>query len=458
MKIHIVILTLVLSIIGTIKTYSQSNVVDEVVWMVGDEPILKSDIEYQKLRLLSEGGIVDSNYECVIPENIAIQKLFLNQAKIDSVTVDETQVNRYVDRWVQNAISQVGSKEKLEEYFGKKLSQIRSEERKEARNGEIVRAMQQKIVQGIQVSPSEIRAFYATLPTDSIPFVPETVEIQIISLKPTVGLKEIDRIKNLLRGFVDQVKSGHKDFSTLARLYSEDKKTSIQGGEYGYVSKSDLEENFANAVFGLSKNRPLSDVVKTDFGYHIVQLLDKKNDMVNFRHILIKPQIADSAITSAINALDSISEDIKSKKLTFGEAASYYSDDDNTRNNNGLMTNKNFNSQFNGSPNFQYQDLSQDVAKEVHSLKEGDISKPFIMHTDNGGEEVAIVKLKAINAGHKANLNYDYTLIKDLALSNKRAKKIDEWILEKQKSTFIEINKKYQNCKFKYPNWIHENN
>lgn len=451
------ILIIISSLIGISNCLNaQKNIVDEVVWMVGDEPILKSDIEYQKLRLISETGYTDRNMDCVIPENIAVQKLFLNQAKIDSISPDEAQVSRYVEMWIQNAINQVGSKEKLEEYFGKKISQIREDERKEARNQEIVRGMQQKIVQGIQVSPSDIRAFYNSINRDSIPYVPETIEVQVINIQPKEELSQVDSIKRILREFADDIKAGKKEFSTIARVYSQDSRTAIQGGEYGYVSKSNLDEDFARTVFNLSPNTPVSSVIKTEAGYHLVQIIDKKGDLVNFRHILMKPNISEESIKKATDLLDSIIIDVRKGNISFEDAAQLYSFDKKTRNNGGLMVNEKHDSQFEGTPNFQIQDLPQEIAKKAYEMKEGDVSSPFVMYNKNGVQEVVAIKIKRINKGHIANTNDDYTLIKQLALQNKRSKKLDEWIMEKQKTTFIEINDQYRNCNFKYPNWLHK--
>lgn len=425
--------------------------------MVGDEPILKSDVEYQKLRLLSEGQPINGKPDCFIPEQLAIQKLFLNQAKIDSITVDDAQVNRYVELWLENVISQVGGRDKLEEYFGKKISQIKEDERQQAKNGEIVRAMQQKIAQSVQVSPSEIRAFYEKLPADSLPYIPEAVEVQIITKKPEVALSEVDRIKDTLREYADDVNQGKRDFTTLARLYSEDQKTAARGGEYGYVSKASLDPDFAQAVFALSGDR-LSPIIKTDEGYHLVQLIDKKGDMVNFRQILMRPKIEDSAITKASGQLDSLKTMIDDGKLSFGEAAEFFSDDKDTRNNIGLMLNKKADSQFEGTPSFRYEDLPQDVARVASKLKPGERSQPFLIRNSDGSEEMAIIQIKAIHPGHAANMNDDFTLIKQMATAEKRNKVIDDWIRKQQKKTFIEINEHYKDCDFQYPDWIHDNN
>lgn len=430
------------------------NVVDEVVWMVGDEPILLSDIESQKMLMRIEGIRLEGNPDCFIPEQIAVQKLFLNQAKIDSIEVGEAQITRMVDSWIENATAQVGSKEKLEEYFGKKLSQIREEKRTEARNGEIVRSMQSKIAQNVQVNPSEIRNFFQTLPADSLPFVPRTVEVQKIAIKPRVDLAEIDRIKDRLRGFSEEVNSGAREFSMLARLYSEDKRTAIQGGEYGFVGRAALEPDFATVVFNLADPKRASQIVKTEEGYHIVQLIEKRGDMVNFRHILLRPELAEQAIVEATERLDSIATFISEGKITFDQAAERYSQDKETFNNGGLMTNRNQESDFEGSANFRYEDLPQDVSRIVHDLKLGEVSKPFILRLPNGQKEVALVRLKEIHSEHVANMNSDFRTIKAMALAHKREQEIENWIRRKQKETPIRIHSLYSDCTFRYPGWV----
>lgn len=432
----------------------QKNVADEVVWLVGDEPILRSDIEFQKLRLLSEGRRIDGNPDCFIPEQIAIQKLFLNQAKIDSITVSEQNVNRYVEAWIENAMAQLGGKEKLEEYFNKKLSQIREDEKREARNNEIVRSMQAKITQSVQITPSEIRAFYNLAIQDSLPFIPRTVEVQKIVLKPRVDLQEIDRIKERLRGFVEEVNSGKREFSTLARLYSEDRKNAIQGGEYGFVGRAALEKHFATVVFNLTDPKRASQIIRTEEGYHIVQLIERRGDMVNFRHILLRPKTNETALLEATARLDTIYTDIRDNKLSFSEAVERYSEDKDTYNNEGLMTNRNPESGFDGSAAFRFEDLPQEIAKQAFSLKEGELSKPFISKQANGQDEVVIIRLKHISEGHRANLNNDYRVIKTLALGKKREQEIEHWIKRKQKETPIRISDSYEDCNFRYPGWV----
>ena len=432
------------------------SIADQIVWMVGDEPILLSDIEYQKLNLRSEGQGIEGDLDCIIPERIAIQKLFLNQAKIDSIEANETQVNRMVEMWIQNAISQLGSKEKLEEYFNKKISQIREEQAVQMRNEEIVRAMQQKIAQGIQVSPSEISTFYKSIPQDSLPFIPKTVEVEIIALQPQIPLTEIDRVKSVLRSYADDINEGKREFSTIARLYSEDKRTALQGGEYGFVGKVSLDPTFATAVFNLSDKTRVSPIIKTDEGYHIAQLIEKRGDLVNFRHILVRPVVDEAALSAATKRMDSIAQLIEEGKLAFDQAAALYSEDKNTYNNGGLMINSSNESDFAGSSSFRYEDLPQDIAKIAHELKVGQVSKPFTMRTEKGLEQVAIIRLKEEHPEHIANMNTDFRTIKEMALAKKRSKVIDEWIRTKQKATHIYINEAYRNCTFQYPGWVHE--
>ena len=361
-----------------------------------------------------------------------------------------------VEMWIQNAISQLGSKEKLEEYFNKKLSQIREEQAAQMRNEEIVRAMQQKIAQGVQVSPSEISSFYKGIPQDSLPFIPKTIEVQIIALQPQIPLTEIDRVKGVLRGYADDINEGKREFSTIARLYSEDKRTALQGGEYGFVGKVSLDPTFAAAVFNLSDKVRVSPIIKTDEGYHIAQLIEKRGDLVNFRHILVRPVVDEAAIASATHRIDSIAKLISEDRLTFEQAAELYSEDKDTFNNGGLMINTSNESDFSGSSNFRYEDLPQDVAKVAYELKVGEVSKPFTMRTAKGLEQVAIIRLKDVHNEHMANMNTDFRTIKELALSKKRSKIIDEWIRKKQKETHIHINDSYRNCAFQYPGWVHE--
>lgn len=437
-----------------LPSLAQKNVIDEVVWMVGDEPILRSDIESAKRFLLSSGKSLDGNADCYIPEQIAVQKLFLNQAKIDSVQVSESDVNRYVDMYLSNYIQQFGSKEKMEEYFNRKYTQIREEQRVEVRNSEIVRLMRKKIDENVKVSPSEIRQYFASIPQDSLPYIPTTVEVQLLAVKPLISLRETDEIKKRLRDFSTEINEGKRDFSSLARLYSEDEKTALQGGEYGFISQASLDAEFARVVFSLNDTKRVSPIIKTDDGYHIVQLIEKRGDVINFRQIVLKPKVSEASLMESSSKLDSLYNLIQEGRLTFEDAVSEYSEDNDTRNNQGLMVNKDMESDFYSSSRFRYEELPQDISRMVYKMKAGEISKAFVIKTDRGNEEVVLVKVRNVIEGHRANMNSDFLTIKTLALNKKKEGVIDEWIRKKQKETYIHIEPAYRNCDFHYPGWI----
>lgn len=439
-----------------LSAVAQDNVIDEIVWVVGDDAILRSDIETQRLYMLNEGQRFDGDPYCVIPEQLAIQKLYLNQAKIDSITANENQVIQSVDQWMNMAVNQMGSREKLEEYMGKKFSQIKEERKETVREQQIVQQMQQKLIGEIKLTPSEIRKYFNQLPQDSLPTIPTTVEVQIVTMEPKIPFEETDAIKARLRDFTEQVNAGKMEFSTLARLYSEDPGSSVRGGELGFMSKTQLLPEFANVAFNLKDSKRVSQIVQTEYGYHIIQLIEKRGDRINCRHILLKPKVSDKELTEATTRMDSLYNDLKADKFSFDEAATFVSADRDTRNNKGLMVNQNYESSNYGTPKFEMQELPQEIGKVVYQMQVGDISKPFTMLTDKQKEVVAIVKLKARVNGHKANLADDFQAMKQLVESRKREELLNDWIRKKQKTTYVRISEGWKNCDFKYPGWVKE--
>ncbi len=439
-----------------LSAVAQDNVIDEIVWVVGDDAILRSDIETQRLYMLNEGQRFDGDPYCVIPEQLAIQKLYLNQAKIDSITANENQVIQSVDQWMNMAVNQMGSREKLEEYMGKKFSQIKEERKETVREQQIVQQMQQKLIGEIKLTPSEIRKYFNQLPQDSLPTIPTTVEVQIVTMEPKIPFEETDAIKARLRDFTEQVNAGKMEFSTLARLYSEDPGSSVRGGELGFMSKTQLLPEFANVAFNLKDSKRVSQIVQTEYGYHIIQLIEKRGDRINCRHILLKPKVSDKELTEATTRMDSLYNDLKAEKFSFDEAATFVSADKDTRNNKGLMVNQNYESSNYGTPKFEMQELPQEIGKVVYQMQVGDISKPFTMLTDKQKEVVAIVKLKARVNGHKANLADDFQAMKQLVESRKREELLNDWIRKKQKTTYVRISEGWKNCDFKYPGWVKE--
>lgn len=429
-------------------TYAQDNVIDEVVWVVGDEAILKSDVEVERIQALYEGRKLDGDPYCIIPEMLAIRKLYLHQAAIDSIDVSESEVLQRVEYQTNMLIQEYGSKEKMEEYLKQTSAQIRDRLRENFREGMKVQEMQRKIVGDIKITPAEVREFFKDLPSDSIPYIPTQVEVQIITLEPKIRQTEIDRIKQQLRDFTDRVNSGESQFSTLALLYSEDG-SSRQGGEIGFMGRGMLDPAYANVAFNLQDTKKVSKIVESEFGYHIIQLIEKRGDRINTRHILLKPKITEADMNATTLRLDSIADDIRNNKFTFDDAALYISQDKDTRNNHGLMPNPQT-----GTSKFQMQELPQEVAKAVNNLNVGEISKPFTLINSKGKEVCAIVKLKSKINGHKAVLREDYQAMKEVVLAKRREEKLHQWVLDKQKHTYVRINDKWKNCDFKYPGWI----
>lgn len=438
-----------------VSAQDNDNVIDEIVWVVGDEVILRSDVENQRLYMQEEGMRFDGDPYCIIPEQIAIQKLYLNQAKIDSIDVDEGQVIRMADQWINSAINQMGSREKLEEYFNKKISQMKEERKTTIREQQTVMRMQEQLVGNIKLTPSEVRKYYQNISEDSLPTIPTTVEAQIVTIEPKIPIEEIDAIKARLRDFTEQVHSGKMSFSTLARMYSEDPGSAQHGGEMGFVGKATLLPEFANVAFNLTDPNRISNIVETEYGYHIIQLIEKRGDRINCRHILLRPRVSEKELNDAMARMDTLYTDILADKLTFEEAATYLSYDKDTRNNKGLMVNQNYESSHAGTPKFQMEELPQEMGRVVDKLQVGEISKPFRMMTNMQKEVIAIVKLRSRTPSHRANLADDYQALKTIVEERKREDLLKDWVIKKQKTVYVRIAEGWRNCDFQY-SWIKE--
>ena len=444
-----VVLFALLMLAGSVM-YGQDHVIDEVVWVVGDEAILKSDVEEARMNAQYEGRKFEGDPYCVIPEELAIQKLYLHQAVLDSIEVSESEVLQRVEMMTNQYIQMIGSKEKMEEYFNKTATQIREAMRENVKNGLTVQKMQQKLIGDIKITPAEVRRYFKDLPQDSVPYIPTQVEVQIITLQPKIPLDEIEDVKRRLREYTDRVNKGEMDFSTLALLYSEDKGSAMRGGEIGFKGRGELVPEYANVAFNLQDPKKVSKIVESEFGFHIIQLIEKRGDRINTRHILLKPKVNEKDLTSARARLDSIADDIRKNKFSFDEAASIISHDKDTRNNHGLMPNPQTN-----TSKFEMQQLPQEIAKVVDGMNVGEISKAFTMVNEKDGKEVcAIVKLKSRINGHKATITDDYQNLKEIVMDKRREEMLEKWIVEKQKHTYVRINDNWKNCSFKYPGWI----
>ncbi len=428
---------------------SQNNIVEEVAWVVGDQPIYKSQIEetYQQMRY--ERVPINGDPYCVIPEQLAIEKLYLHQAEIDTVEVQDAMVSQQVEARINMLIENIGSKEKIEEYFRKPLPEFREQLAQTIRDNYRIMQVQDNITSDIKTTPSDIRRYFSDLPEDSIPMVPLQVETQIMTLNPEIPRAEIEDVKARLRDFTDQVNRGEKPFSTLAILYSEDEGTARRGGETGLLGRAQLESEYAAVAFNLNDPKKVSKIVETQYGFHIIQLIEKRGDRINTRHILLRPKVSDADLTKAINRLDSIRTDIMDKKFTFEDATAYLSQDKDTRNNRGVMVNGQ-----NGS-RFEMSELPAEVAKVVDKLEPGEISEPFIMiDPARNCEVVAIVKLTNRIPAHRANMSDDYQLIKGMCESSLKKKKLTDWLDKKINDTYVRIEDGWDNCEFTHKGWL----
>ena len=436
------------AVLITAPMVAQNNVIDEVVWVVGDEAILKSDVEQTRLYVMMSGQQIEGEPYCVIPEQLAIQKLFLHQAAIDSIEVTEQEALNELEREMNMRISQVGSREKLEEYYEKTITQMREELRETVRDRMIVERMQEHLFGNIKLTPAEVRRRYAQMSEEDIPFVPTQVEIQIITQQPEIPIEEIERVKEELREYTERVNSGEAQFSTLAVFYSQDPESARRGGELNAFGRGEMVPEFSTAAFNLTEPNKISKIVETEFGFHIIQLIEKRGDRVRARHILRKPEVPVESMQASLAKLDSIATEIRSGNITFEEAVAY-SADKNTRKNFGLMSNE-----MTLSSRFELQELPQEVAKTIYEMNVGEVSAPFAMIDTKTGKEIcAIVKLKTRIDGHKATPSEDFQVLTDVLIAQMKEEKLEAWIKEKQKTTDVLINENWRSCEFQYPGW-----
>lgn len=436
--------------IHALMSISQNDVVDEVVWVVGDEAILRSDIE----RIRNDyGNTIKGNPYCVIPEQLAVQKLFLHQAELDSITVGDSEVSQYVDSEISRRVMMAGSKEKLEEYMRMPITQIREELFEQFRSELLTRQVRSELTKDIKVTPAEVRRHYKNMPEDSLPFIPTQVEVQILVQHPRITREEIERVKEQLRGWADRVTSGTTSFSALARMFSQDEGSARQGGDLDYFGKADMDPAFANVAFSLTDTRKVSKVVQSEYGFHIIQLIDKRGDKIRARHILRRPEVDQKDVDACLARLDSISADIKDGKFSFEIGAQEISDDKDTRNNHGIMVNTK-ESTKERTTRFEMGELPGEVARIVNDMEVGEISKPFTMIDKRGREVCAIVKLKNRIPAHRASITEDFQILKGAVEDQKSEEFIQNWIREKQKSTYVRIKQGWGECDFIYPGWV----
>ncbi len=454
------LLFLFITFVATVSVFAQNNnknkvqndtlIVDKIVARVGNRIILESDIEAQYSQMIAHGQS-PLNLKCKILEDLLFQKLLLNQADIDSIYASDDEVDQELNARLKIFIDQMGGVEKMENYFHKSIYEIKRDLKKVLADEIRAQKMEQKLTKDIKVTPSEVREYYEHLPKDSLPIVSAKVEVEQIVIKPKISKKQEQQIINRLRKMRQQILSGQMKFQTLAILYSEDPGSAAKGGDLGFRTRSELIPQFAAVAFSLKPGQ-VSDVVKTKYGYHIIQLVSRKGERVDVRHILLVPHPTPEEIHAAKLRADSIYNLIVHDSLTFEQAAMKFSDDPDTKNSGGLLFN-----QATGSSQFTLDQLPPAIRFDIKDMKAGQISKP-IQTIDNTGQLVyKIYKIKSKTEAHVANLDQDYELIMNMALQHKKQQFLDHWAAQQIAKTYIHIDPMYTHCNFRVKAWLKYN-
>ena len=425
-------------------TYAQQQVIDKIVAVVGKNIIMQSDIEEQYMQYRLQGGIKGSasSIRCEILEDQLFRKLMLNQAELDSIEVTDTQIESEMDYRIRYYLAQLGSQEKVEKYFNKTMAEIKDELRTIIRDQKMIEEVQRKIVDGVSATPSDVREFFSSIPSDSIPMVSAQYEIAELVKKPPITLDEKLEVKDRLYGLRSRILKGER-FSTMALLYSEDPGSAKKGGELGFKGRGELVPEFEAAAFAL-KDGEISEVVETEYGYHIIQMIERRGDYVNVRHILLTVKVSPEALQQAYNELDSIANLIRNDSITFDEAVRQFSDEDD-KVNGGYLVNPN-----NGSTLFSAEDLDQQVSVVVNRLQVGEVSNPVPMKTKNGKDAYRLLIIKKKTTPHKANLKDDYALIQQWTMQTLRQDAINKWIEAKSSKAYVKIGDDYCGCDFQF--------
>lgn len=431
---------LILALLLPAMTFSQEGVlIDEVIASVGDNVILMSDVESQYVQYRIQGNIDKAGaIRCQILDNLLFQKLLLTQAQLDSVEVTDQRVDSELDRRLRYYIAQFGSKEKFEEFYNKSILEIKEEFREIIRDQMLTEEVQGKIIMDVKVTPSEVKAFYNKIPTDSIPLINTEYQIGQIVRKPEISQKELDIARGKIKDIRDRIAAG-EEFETLAVLYSEDPGSAKEGGYIGTIGRGDTYPEFEAAAFNLKKGE-ISDIIKSEAGYHIIQMIQRKGDYIDVNHILIRPQVNPYDLQDAYDYIDSIAKVIKSDTLTFQNAAKKYSDDPG-KINGGMMINP-----LTGSTWFSADELDPQVFFVIDKLEVGEISEAVKMMTEEGTEAFRILYLKARTTPHRANLKDDYNKIQQWAQQEKESNALAKWVREKSAKTYVNIDEKYLQC------------
>lgn len=443
---RILIPVLLLLILGSgIQVKAQNEkVIDEIVALVGSHPVYWSDVEAQYAQARAQGASGDPfAFRCEIFENLLFQKLLVYQAEIDSLVVSDEQVDSELDRRLRYYIQQFGSQQKLEEFYDKSLDEFKNELREPLRLEILSQQAQGKIVESVKMTPNETKDYFNNLKPDSIPLIPTEYEIGQIVKTPVVGPAQLKEAREKLTSLRERVKKGEK-FSTLAVLYSEDPGSASKGGELGLFSRGSMAPEFESAAFNLKNKNDISEIIKTKFGYHLLQLIERKGDFVNVRHILIIPKVSPDDLVAAATKLDSIADKVRTDSITFEKAAIRYSDDPG-KVNGGLIQ-----SQASGDTRLAADELDPKVFFVIDKMKPGEISESVPYTTEDGTQAYRVLYLKVRTEPHKANMKDDYNKIQEWALENKKEKVTGKWIENKSKTAYIRMGDRFKSCDFRY--------
>lgn len=431
---------------GVLRAQDDVKLIDGIIGIVGDEIILRSDLENQKIQASAQGVSYGKNADCVVMEDLLYEKLLLHQGGVDSVEVTEAQIQNELDKRINHFIDQIGSREKLEEYYGKSISEIKDEFYDVLEKQMVVQQMQRKITGDVKVTPSQVRDYFNSLPVDSLPLINAMVEVGHIVNYPPENLEETRRVKNKLREYREQIISGEKDFATIAVLYSEDPGSAVKGGELGLVNRGTMVPEFDAVGLALAEGE-MSDVFETEYGFHIMQLIERRGEKYNARHILLKPRVSQSDLNKAKEELKEVRRHIQTDSLTFAEAAVLHSDDKSSKNQNGNIVN-----QQTGSTRFEMSELDPQIFLTIDTMEVGEVSKPAYMQTKDGRKAYRLIELRKRTEPHRANLKDDYQIIQEAARSQFSGEAINEWITRRVSVTYIEVTDEFSSCPFEY-NW-----
>lgn len=418
----------------------EGELIDGIVGVVGSKVILYSEIEGQLVQAKQSGMEVNDDTECLILQDLMFQSLLVNQAELDSVEVSEDQVNSELDQRIRFFEQQIGGREKLEEFYGKSIAEIKDEFYTLIENRMKAEQMKATITSGISITPKEIKKYYNDMPSDSIPLVGSKVEVAQITKQPQVSEEIKKATKEKLNNWRNEILSGDRTFAGTAVLYSNDPGTRGDGGEFGWVSRGTFVPEFDRIAFKM-KEGDISEVFETDYGFHILELFERRGEQYSGRHILLIPKISNEDLQKSKTFLDSVYTLIEEGKYTFEEAAKQFSDDKESKFSGGLIYNQNT-----ATSKFEMNELDKQLFVVIDKMEVGDVSKPAFMQTQDNKEAYRLVKLKSISDPHKANLKDDYQLIQNMATSEIRNDKVKNWIKDKTSNTYINISDEYKDC------------